>query len=270
MKKYLLVGSDPECFLRDSSGKLVSALGIIPGTKENPHPTTHGSIQVDNILAEFNSKPASSLFQFITNHRLIIDDLESVIKPLDLRLDFVASALAESSLLSDPSTRQAGCDPDFDAWNLCPNEPADYSLTNIRGAGGHLHISFDQAEEEGDDARIKFIRALDLMLGVPSVILDPDKDRRQFYGKAGAFRPKDKNSGDPYFGVEYRTLSNFWLKSDSLMAWAWNGVENVYNNLQSLSDLADNYSDSIRSIINNGDRESAISLCKEVGVNYVA
>jgi hypothetical protein len=268
MKKYLLVGSDPECFLRDSSGRLVSALGVIPGTKENPSKTQHGSIQVDNILAEFNSRPSASLLEFIENHRLIISDLESVIKPLDLHLDFVASALADDSLLSDPSTRLAGCDPDFSVWTLSANEPADYSLTNIRGAGGHLHISFNQAEEEGDDARIKMVKALDLMLGVPSVILDKDTDRRKYYGKAGSFRPKGVDIGDPYYGIEYRTLSNFWLKSENLMAWAWSGVENVYNNLQSLSDLADNYRDSIISIIDNGDSESAISLCKEVGVVY--
>ena len=50
---------------------------------------------------------------------------------------------------------------------------------------------------------------MDAIHGVISTILDNSKeavDRRQLYGSPGAHRPK------PY-GVEYRVLSNYWLKS---------------------------------------------------------
>ena len=32
------------------------------------------------------------------------------------------------------------------------------------------------------------VKLLDIFLGIPSVIIDPDKKRRKLYGKAGAFR----------------------------------------------------------------------------------
>lgn len=262
----LLVGSDPEAFVRSFSGRLVNAIGVIPGTKDNPHPTENGSIQHDNILAEFNSKPASTVDEFINNHKLIIKDLEDIIKPLGLKLDFVASAMAEDALLSEsPLSRIAGCEPDFDAWSNTINTPADYMFNNMRAAGGHLHISFDC--DTLDDRR-DFIRALDLVLGVPSVILDPDQDRRKFYGRAGSFRPKFKSSNDPYNGAEYRTLSNFWLKSEDLMRFVWSGVETVNNNIKELNDLALSLKQDILDIINNGKQEEAMILCDKFGVTY--
>jgi hypothetical protein len=269
--KFLSIGSDPEAFLRNSKGELVSAIGLVPGTKSVPYKTTNGSVQHDNILAEFNSKPANSLADFINNHRLIIGDLTDILKPLDLRLDFIASALCSDELLSDPISRIAGCDPDFDAWNLCRNTPASYTFTSLRAAGGHVHIAFDQSVNN-PKARIDFVRSLDMVLGVPSVLIDNDSARRTVYGKAGSFRPKDTINSldgvnfDPYDGVEYRTLSNFWLKSESYMAFIWNGVERVYNNLEELSDKANFYKDSVISIINSGNSEEAERFCKLEGI----
>ena len=264
----LMVGSDPEMQLVNKDGKVISAIDLIPGTKDNPFKTKHGSVQWDNIFAEVNSRPSKNVEEFINNHHLILNDLRDIIKPLDLKLGFMASVLADESLLSDTRANQAGCDPDFDAWNLCPNEPADYSITSVRASGGHLHCSFDQAQgEDGEDYRIRFVRALDLVLGVPSTIHDSDKDRRKYYGKAGSFRPKYSEQHG-YDGVEYRTLSNFWLRSDSLMRFVWSGVETVYNNIVDLSDMAEQYKDEIIAIINNGSADEAVTLCNKLGVKY--
>lgn len=265
MNKFLVIGSDPECFLRDSQGNLVSSIGIIPGSKDVPTPTPHGSIQPDNITAEFNSLPSYSLEEFIRNHQLIIKDLEDVIKPLDLHLDFIGSVLAAPSLLSHPAARAAGCSVDYNAWKLCENDPANYNFTNVRAAGGHLHISFDQAVNSPEN-RIKMVRGLDLVLGVHSVLLDPDTVRRELYGKAGAFRPKDKAFNDPYDGIEYRTLSNFWLRSTELMTTIYNGVKKVYDNLEEISKLANDNEDRIIHCINTGDKQIAPSLLGLVGI----
>ena len=270
-KKFLTIGSDPEAFLRNSKGELVSAIGLVPGTKSHPHKTPNGATSHDNILAEFNSKPANSILDFINNHKLIIQDITEIITPLDLHLDFIASAMCSDELLSDPISRIAGCEPDYNAWELCRNNPASYTFTNLRAAGGHVHVAFDQSINN-PKARIDFVRALDLVLGVPSVIIDNDSARREFYGKAGSFRPKDTidfNSDigpDPYDGVEYRTLSNFWLKSEELMGWVWNGVERVYNNLEELSEKALFHKDTIISIINSGDTKKAKKFCKKEGI----
>ena len=88
------------------------------------------------------------------------------------------------------------------------NNPPSLDGTNLRSCGGHLHIGFDRAKNDMM-ARPHLVRILDLVAGVPSIIIDKDKDRRKLYGKAGAHRPKMIEAGDPYDGVEYRTLSNF-------------------------------------------------------------
>lgn len=273
----LIVGSDPEVFIR-KNGELQNALEILPGSKWDPFPTEHGSIQPDNILAEFNSRPARSAAEFILNHNLILADLRSFLEPLDLQLDFIASAVGSEELLSDPRTQVAGCEPDFNVWGcksfkkkfkLVANKPADYYSTNVRAAGGHLHISFDQADKDPNYFnRFNFVKALDYNLGVMSVIHDPDQQRRQYYGRAGSFRPKDLKKDDPYNGVEYRTLSNFWLKSESLMNLVYNKVVEVYENLEELANKATYYSDSIQRIINTGSVQEAIIFCENEGIEW--
>ena len=57
------------------------------------------------------------------------------------------------------------------------------------------------------------IPLIDLIAGIPSVLIDRsgnNKKRRKIYGKAGDFRYQ------PH-GIEYRTLSNFWIKSYTMM-----------------------------------------------------
>ena len=51
------VGADPEIFLGDADGGLVSAYGLIKGDKEHPFPVTNGAVQVDGMAAEFNIDP---------------------------------------------------------------------------------------------------------------------------------------------------------------------------------------------------------------------
>ena len=48
---------------------------------------------------------------------------------------------------------------------------------------------------------------MDYTLGLDSLLLDSDTRRRSMYGRAGSFRFKE-------YGIEYRTLSNFWIKNN--------------------------------------------------------
>jgi hypothetical protein len=57
------------------------------------------------------------------------------------------------------------------------------------------------------------IPLIDVFCGIPSVLVDRDtgsKERRKQYGRAGDFRYQ------PH-GIEYRTLSNFWIQNYTLM-----------------------------------------------------
>ena len=75
------LGSDPELFIQDNTGKLKSAIRIIPEEKEHPRAIDkHGSaILHDNVLAEFNTIPADTEDDFVQNVRKALSGLNKVI-----------------------------------------------------------------------------------------------------------------------------------------------------------------------------------------------
>ena len=78
---------------------------------------------------------------------------------------------------------------------------------NLRSFGLHVHTSI--AEEY---ARLHVLMS-DFVLGLFSTIKDSSVEslrRRQLYGKPSCYRIKD-------YGVEYRTLSNYWASSPHLL-----------------------------------------------------
>lgn len=206
------VGADPEFFVK-KFGKLWSAHGLIPGTKENPHKVDKGAVQVDGMALEFNIDPAESYSQFEDNMSTVLSSISSMIpgyevfiEPVaDFGLDYIKSQPKEASDL--------GCSPDFNAYTKAAN-PRPNVDTPFRTASGHVHIGWtDEPVDIDDEGHLEACRiltkALDLYLGVPSLLWDKDDRRRSLYGAAGAFRPK------PY-GMEYRVLSNKWISSPVL------------------------------------------------------
>ncbi len=97
---------------------------------------------------------------------------------------------------------------------------------------------------------LEVIKAMDIFLGVPSIFLDGDKERRKLYGGAGAHRVK------PY-GVEYRTLSNFWLWEDWTKLWVFQQTERAINFVKSGKEIPRHHGTIIRKAINNGDEKAA-------------
>lgn len=109
------------------------------------------------------------------------------------------------------------------------------------------------------------VKAMDLFLGVPSVLMDEGEERKQLYGKAGAHRPK------PY-GVEYRTLSNFWIapggtdtRRKELCSWVWKSTELALSNLG----VAEKHEATILDAINNNNKKAAKYLVKQMGLIVV-
>lgn len=221
----ILIGADPELFLRDVKTKqFVSAHNIYPGTKLQPHKVNERvSIQVDGVAAEFNIKPADNPTDFVKSNQAAlsilgnwkgIDGMELVIEP---------KAVFERGywdrLPDDP--KELGCNPDWNAWTGQVNPKPDAQATTMRTASGHIHVGWTNDEDPFDpvhfgDCRI-VAKQMDYYLGMFSLMWDDDNDRRSLYGKAGAFRPK------PY-GMEYRTMSNRWLQSPGLMNWVWSAA----------------------------------------------
>jgi hypothetical protein len=265
VEKYgVSVGTDSEGFLIDPSGKPVSSIGKIGGSKWQPRRTEHGAVQEDNVLVEFNTHPAKSGDEFVNNVRLVLCDLDEIIKPLDLSVDFCATKVFSPEELDHPMARLAGCDPDFDPYELSVNEPPDYESLPIRSAGGHVHVAWNR--NHNDDMEVpEFCKYLDLFLGVPSILLDPDKERRALYGKAGCHRPKMLEIGDPYDGVEYRSLSSFWLKSDEYIKWIFENTVNALD-LFKTSPFESVEKLGAREIINSSNKKEAESLIRNFNI----
>ena len=49
----------------------------------------------------------------------------------------------------------------------------------------HIHIGYDAPEI---DRSLRLITYLDAYLGLPSILIDKDTERRKLYGQAGCFR----------------------------------------------------------------------------------
>jgi len=99
---------------------------------------------------------------------------------------------------------------------------------------------------------------MDVFLGLFSLFFDSDTKRREMYGKAGAFRPKS-------YGVEYRTLSNVWLKDVHLMKWVFNNTVDAVKRLASGDAVFSKYSN-IADIINTSDKNAARDIIIKEGI----
>ncbi len=229
--KLVMVGTDTEVFLRDASTKdQVPVIGLIGGTKYNPKPVPELGrgffVQEDNVMLEYNVPPAKTKDVFVSNVMAMNNYLTTFLAGKNLEVDICSSMQFTKNQLSHPQAQNIGCEPDWDVWSRLVNiSPKEHPLMNkIRTSGGHLHVSFAVdgkpcTNSDLDDVFLKepLVKALDLTLGIPALTHDLDFRRRQLYGKPGAFRNKD-------YGIEYRTLSNFWTKSPDMIEWAFTGI----------------------------------------------
>ena len=119
--------------------------------------------------------------------------------------------------LDNEEAKRFGCSPDYNAWTLQTNPVPSHENPNFRSCGGHIHCG--HVEGDGNEflldpyGKVEMVRMMDTFHGVLSTILDSSVDaieRRKLYGKAGCHRPTD-------YGLEYRVLSNFWMKSPQLV-----------------------------------------------------
>jgi hypothetical protein len=210
------LGADPEVFLKNEEGQVVPAYKFIKGTKNKPEKVSKDieglAIQYDNVSAEYCIPACSSLEDWLKHHNFMLDYIrETIAEPNGLGVFALPSVYIEPKTTRDPIAMEAGCDPDFNVYTQEANIKPDITETLLRSGGGHIHIGYSKPTTELNS---QLIMAMDLFLGVPSVLIDKDIERKQLYGQAGCFRDKK-------YGVEYRSLSNFWLQDNGLMTWAW-------------------------------------------------
>lgn len=224
------IGSDIECFLRNSSDQIVNAASHIKYSKESPYTRENIKIYYDNVLAEFNIPPCESGKEFVINITNGLYLLRKLVVPH--KLDFTASSIINEDVLNEKNMRQNTCVDEYDAYSLSVNNQIDNFMktSKFRTSGGHIHIGSDDKNNNLLDPIVKplYIYMLDLFLGITSVLLDKDMtqiNRRTIFGKAGSYRPKS-------YGLEYRVLSSWWVSKPEYVALIFNLVEFVYYEMQ--------------------------------------
>ena len=228
----LLVGCDPELFLKDrATGFPVSAFGLIPGTKKEPHGVPDGMVQVDGMAAEFGCTAAATADVFDQSIVSVLASLRDMVPP---ELDF---AIQPSIIMPDDvlavmpdEAKELGCDPDFNAYTMDENPRPERPQPGLCTASGHIHIGLgnfpDYRGPQHFAQMAELVRMADRFVGTMSVLMDADPTRRVLYGKAGAFRVK------PY-GCEYRVPSNAWITTSRRRKLMFTLVERTLQHLMS-------------------------------------
>lgn len=249
------VGADPELFIGNvESGEIVSAIGLIPGHKGNPYkpddmPEGFG-LQTDNILAEFNIPPVIGRHDFVHHIEYMKNYIDSYVKKKKSNLGVfcMSSSHVASKHLRSKQAQMIGCDRDLNAYTEEMNPKISQFPDNQRVSGLHIHCGYPNPNIEDS---IKLVKYFDMYIGLPSILIDTDLERRRLYGKAGSFRVT------PY-GLEYRVLGGFMMSTPDNLAFIWDQLEkaiNAFNN-----DLPLISPNTVQAVINCSDQERAKSL----------
>jgi hypothetical protein len=217
-------GSDPEIFAVDGYGKMIPAFSFLKSQKEAKRESSY--VFWDGFQAEMNTDGTA----FCLN--LLMDDIQEQLGKLTTKLPEGAKLSINNTFRLDDETLkntegrfiEFGCKPSFNAYEMKVKKISARKLP-YRWAGGHLTFgSWEQPPQY-----LSMVKAIDKICGVFSVGLAANLDtpnRRQHYGLAGEFRtPKWEKeslwSSRITYGLEYRTLSNFWLCSPVVANLVW-------------------------------------------------
>lgn len=254
----ILIGCDPELFVKQE-GIFKSAFGLIKGDKKNPFKVRSGAVQIDGMALEFNIEPAADEDKFLFNVNDVLSQMKLMVPEYEVVATPVAHFTPEYMKEQPPEALELGCDPDYNAWSGAVNNKPNANRP-MRTASGHIHIGWTNGKDssDGDHAeQCRMVgRQMDFYLGLGSLLYDADTERREMYGKAGCIRYK------PY-GVEYRTLSNAWLKDEKYIRWVFRAARKGMEDLMNGHNLADKYGD-IQDIVNSSNiREAKKIIARE-------
>jgi hypothetical protein len=209
------IGADPEVFAIGMHTLAPTPVcGLLGGTKKKPQKFPDNMIAYyleDNVAAELNIAPGHNAGSFKTHMTSAMISLEKRLKEIGMTvLRSKCCVLFPKTSLTHPGAREFGCDPDYDGYldgKVVPKIDRQELVASDalgegewRFAGGHVHLGY----KAPDVPHYIAANFADLFLGLPSIGEDVQGIRRKYYGTASRYRPK------PY-GIEYRSLSNYWL-----------------------------------------------------------
>jgi hypothetical protein len=223
------LGCDPEIFLSREVGRvrkrksIIGSEVVIPEkglAATNYYGNVEGSIVRDGVQVELHPAPTSCRANLSNSLQVIFRSLSQAVNEAanregkSIKIDFtpvVRMSPGDLAKLSPPA-QELGCKPSKNIYGrkFIQKDGRKYLY---RSAAGHIHIGSDMFKNKSV-APEDVIRFMDLVVGNTAVLIDRDSNaalRRKTYGRAGEYRT-------PSHGVEYRTLSNFWLHSYQLMS----------------------------------------------------
>lgn len=252
------IGSDPEFFVFNPTSKLHEiAINMVKGTKEFPEPISNKGhfIQIDGVALEGNIPACKTSEELIYNINWLKDWIQqTLLDPKQLIISEKCNVKFQDIDLVHPQANEIGCSPDLCVYDLCFKEPKSYK-DNWRAVAGHIHIGYDNPTEE---TSIQLAKAFDLFVTLPSVLLDSDDRRRKLYGQAGSIRFKP-------FGVEVRTLSNFWCFDNNLIKWVFDNTIEACK-FVNINGIITNEKD-IQKAINTYDRSLALDIIEDYKIS---
>jgi len=238
LKPTLYFGADPEFFVANKKGTILNSDKFFPHKtkpliiKQEPDDRwlgvgeAIGKLYFDGIQAEFGITPTYCRVYFIMRTKRILTTAADMIE--GNRITLKPSVKVQKRILDQAhdDAKIFGCMPDYNAYTLTVNTPEMNAEKHpYRYAGGHIHIGLVGIEYGGgladpyysrqremitsEKEHIRWVKSLDFFVNLLTLPFDNSpaaKRRRSKYGKAGCFRPT------PY-GIEYRSLSCWWLKS---------------------------------------------------------
>jgi len=275
--KRVMFGCDPEFFF-SKDGRVIGADEVLPEEgivykSEDLLGLGDSKVIIDGVQAELNPRPDSCRavlgLEIANCFRQLSDHIS---KDKSICVDFKQTIKLDKDgmdTLSDKS-KKFGCSPSRNAHNdgKMGSISVDPAVYQYRSAGGHIHLgaSSDESEKYIKEVLLqpeRLVKVMDVIVGNTCVLIDRDIgniERRKVYGQAGEFRT-------PPHGVEYRTLSNFWLRSYQLMSLVM-GLSRV-----SVLIVADNKDDELMKLvdmrkiaqaINTNDRRLALDNFKAI------
>jgi len=188
------------------------------GNKESPTKVGDMYYSNDGVSVECAITPSDTKRDFTLKIAAGKHQMLSMVNQQAPNAVYSDSVVVCPRVLSDYA-KIAGCMPSYDVYKNISVSPKA-NLVNYRTIGGHLHIDLD---DRSISSVKRFTRILDLVVGLRLTFMNEEglhqeKRRRALYGKAGEIRLK------PY-GLEYRTLSSWWVANDhSGLVWDFNST----------------------------------------------
>lgn len=251
--------------------KIIPVTGLLGGTKDNPKPMEGECYcQEDNVMAEFNIPPVDRVEDWMYQINDAKEKGNQILAKKKAKLTPISSHIYTDQELKDPTLRTLGCSPSSSAYSNTDVSP-DGDSTNMRTCGFHIQLGFGRKDSENRNFTFETAQVLakyfDLYLGIPSIHIDHDSERRKLYGKPGDFRHKaiwcDEIDGRINL-FEYRSLGGNLLKNKKTIQWVFKQANIVIENFNNQTELP---SDQIlQETIMNNDGNTASKIMKKYSI----